>query len=186
MFDHFDLLAPIYDRVIRAGEIEIFVKMLDLPSPGILLDAGGGTGRISSHLDGLVEGVVVTDRSLGMLKKASDKTGLSATQSVSEQLPFNHAAFSRILVVDSLHHFRDQHRAMAEMLRVLEPGGRLVIKEPNLHRWQVKLIALLEKLTLMRSRFYYPTEICRMAQSHGACGSVVAQDPFMAWIIVNK
>ena len=84
MLDHFDLLAPIYDRVIRAAEIELFVEMLDLPSPGVLLDAGGGTGRISSHLDGLVEGVVVTDRSLGMLKKAANKKGLSATQAVSE------------------------------------------------------------------------------------------------------
>jgi demethylmenaquinone methyltransferase/2-methoxy-6-polyprenyl-1,4-benzoquinol methylase len=186
MFDHFNLLAPIYDRVIQSPDIEIFKQILNLPSSGLLLDAGGGTGRVSSQLLPFVAGVVLSDSSAGMLKQASRKPGLLPVQTTAETLPFASGSFDRILVVDALHHFRDQKRAMSDLIRVLAPSGRLLIQEPNLSRWQVKMIALFEKLALMRSHFYYPEEIGRMGQSMGANCQVIIEDGFAAWIIADK
>ena len=45
------------------------------------------------------------------------------------------------------------------MLRVLKPGGRLVIEEPDIDTFAVKLVALAEKLALMRSHFLRGEEI---------------------------
>ena len=50
IFDHFDFLAPIYDRVIRAPGESPLLELLSPPSPGWLLDAGGGTGRVAAAL----------------------------------------------------------------------------------------------------------------------------------------
>lgn len=186
MFDHFNLLAPIYDKVIQTPDIEIFRELLNLPSPGFLLDAGGGTGRVSSQLIPFVEGVVISDVSSGMLKQARRKSGLLPIQTMAESLPFASGTFDRVLVVDALHHFRDQKLAMSDLIRVLAPGGRLLIQEPNLSKWQVKMIALFEKLAFMKSHFYYPEQISRMGQSMGANCHVIVEDGFAAWIVADK
>ena len=49
MFDHFDFIAPLYDRIVRLPVSSRLCELLKLPTDGILLDAGGGTGRVSSR-----------------------------------------------------------------------------------------------------------------------------------------
>ena len=46
-------------------------------------------------------------------------------------LPFRDGAFASVLVRDLLHHLPDPRRAMAEAVRVLAPGGTLLVLEPN-------------------------------------------------------
>ena len=43
-FDHFKLLAPIYEIFIKPKQPEELMARMDLPAEGALLDAGGGTG----------------------------------------------------------------------------------------------------------------------------------------------
>ena len=73
MFDHFDIIAPFYDRVIHKLDLKRLIHLLKLPTRGRMLDAGGGTGRVSFRLRSLVDEVVVCDLSLFMLKQAKDK-----------------------------------------------------------------------------------------------------------------
>jgi demethylmenaquinone methyltransferase/2-methoxy-6-polyprenyl-1,4-benzoquinol methylase len=186
MFDHFNLLAPIYERVIPPPDVGQLKTFLRLPADGLLLDAGGGTGRVSAQLRSLVDHVVLTDVSGGMLKQAIQKERFLLSLAHAERLPFPDESFSRILVVDALHHFCNQGEAVSDLLRVLEPGGRLVIEEPDLDHWQVKMIALAEKLALMRSHFYSPTAIGEMVERHGLSAEIRRDDTFTAWIIVDK
>jgi ubiquinone/menaquinone biosynthesis C-methylase UbiE len=53
VLDHFDRLAPLYDRVIGPPNPARLQTLLDLPTPGRLLDAGGGTGRVTAQLRSL-------------------------------------------------------------------------------------------------------------------------------------
>jgi ubiquinone/menaquinone biosynthesis C-methylase UbiE len=151
-FDHFNVIAGLYDRAAQFTLTEPLAGLLSL-SPGVLLlDAGGGTGRVAATLRGLVREVVVADPSHGMLRHAAAK-GLASICAPAERLPFPSGTFDRIIMRDALHHVRDQGQSMSELWRVLAPGGRLLIIEPDIRQFMVKWIALMEKLLLMRSHF---------------------------------
>lgn len=160
--------------------------MLDLPFAGNLLDAGGGTGRVSGQLAPFVGQLVISDESPKMLAQAREKLRCCTAVAHAETLPFPDASFERIMVVDALHHFGSQRHAIAELVRVLKPGGRLVIEEPDLHRFSVKLVAIAEKVALMRSKFYTPEAIRDMVAAHGLQTSIETDGRFAAWIIADK
>lgn len=186
MLDHFGLLAPFYERVIPPPDMERWKELLDLPVTGSLLDAGGGTGRVSAQLRPFVDHLVISDESAKMLAQAQAKTLCCPVVGAAETLPFPDASFDRVMVVDALHHFANQRDAVADLVRVLKPGGRLVIEEPDLNRFSVKMVAVAEKLALMRSHFYYPNQIEEMLAALGLRTRVTGDGRFAAWIIGEK
>jgi len=186
LFDHFSLLAPFYDHVFSFRDPIRLRELLDLPTEGRLLDAGGGTGRVAQAFRGLVDHIVVADLSAPMLRQAAQKGGLDLAQAHAERLPFPDASFDRILIVDAFHHFCDHRQAAADLWRVLIPGGRLVIEEPNIEAWQVKLVALAERLMLMRSQFHSPGDMARLFETLGGRVDVHEDHGFNAWIVVEK
>jgi demethylmenaquinone methyltransferase/2-methoxy-6-polyprenyl-1,4-benzoquinol methylase len=153
-----------------------------LPVSGRLLDVGGGTGRVSSAIRDLVDEVVVADVSFGMLDKA-DRSSLKPVCGGSESLPFADNSFERVIMVDALHHVIQHADSAREMFRVLKPGGLLVIEEPDIRTFGVKLIALAEKLLLMRSHFLTPDQIAKLFVDGEK--SIRAEDG-TAWVVVKK
>lgn len=186
MFDHFRFLARCYDRVMGQADADRLSRLLRLPCDGLLLDVGGGTARVSHPLRHAVRAVIVADYSHGMLRQARAKEDVLPLRVVAEEMPFTEAAVDRMLVVDALHHFRDQRRSVGEMLRVLRPGGRLLIIEPDIRRVAVKAVAFAETLALMKSRFYEAEAVCAMARSFGGTATIAERDRFSYFITVDK
>jgi len=186
MLDHFDLLAPIYDLVIPPPDPARLRHLLRLPTDGRMLEAGGGTGRVSSRLLPLVGTLVINDLSAPMLKEAQQKGALQPVQSYVERLPFPDGSFERVFAVDALHHFNDHDTAVGELLRVLGEGGRLVIEEPDIRRFPVKIVALLEKLALMNSHFLSEDKILALVASHGYEAQIGCLSDFATCVVVDK
>ena len=105
MLDHFDIIAPIYDKFLDHSDHGTLFKLLQLPKNGLLLDAGGGTGRVSSKLRASGMKIVISDLSLKMLSQSHLKNDLIPVMAHVERLPFADNTFDRIIVVDALHHF---------------------------------------------------------------------------------
>ncbi|GAB4575899.1 MAG: hypothetical protein Kow0077_29720 [Anaerolineae bacterium] len=189
-FDHFRFVAPIYERVFDSdgADTRALREMLALPVDGLLLDAGGGTGRVSRQVADAVQGVVVLDASRGMLTRVRGGNSVWPALGVAEALPFPDGLFARILIVDAFHHFYEHQQAVRELWRVLAPGGRLVILEPNIERWQIKLIALAETVLLMRSRFYSAPalEALFARQENARVAADVDSNPYQFTLVVEK
>jgi demethylmenaquinone methyltransferase/2-methoxy-6-polyprenyl-1,4-benzoquinol methylase len=183
---HFDFLATFYERLMPAASAERFARLLALPCTGRLLDAGGGTGRVSSRLKDRVGNVVVSDLSLPMLRQTRNHGGIFPVQAHSERLPFADRVFMRALVVDAIHHFNDPDRVLSELMRVLVPGGRLVIEEPDIGRWPVRLVALAERAALMDSHFLPPVRIAAILEALGGRTRMEDDGRWRSWIIVDK
>lgn len=180
-FDHFDVIAPIYARVTYSS-LDKMRELAGLPAKGRLLDIGGGTGRVASALLKEVDEVVIADVSMGMLKQTHRST-LKPVCSHSESLPFPDSFFERVIMVDALHHVIDQPASAKEMLRVLKPSGLIIIEEPDINTFAVKLIALAEKLLLMRSHFLSPLQIASLFPAGNT--NIVSEDS-SAWVVILK
>jgi len=159
IIDHFGLLAPLYETFIPPKDPEEISTLADLPTSGALLDAGGGTGRVARFLLDKADTVVVADLSCKMLAEANQKEGLNPVCSPTEALPFPEHSFQRIIMVDALHHVINHKGTINELWRLLAPGGTIVIEEPDVRAFTVKLIAIAEKMVLMRSHFLSPPRI---------------------------
>ena len=185
IIDHFGLIASIYDHAIPLREVEQYIRLIELPVRGRLLDVGGGTGRVAKALMGKVSQAIVVDESMGMLSQAKIKDGLSLACSHSEALPFPADYFERVIMVDALHHVRNQQTSVGEIWRVVKPGGLVVILEPDVRRLSVKVLAILEKVLLMRSHFLSPERIAQLFGSPNAEPRIV-EDGFNAWVCIRK
>jgi demethylmenaquinone methyltransferase/2-methoxy-6-polyprenyl-1,4-benzoquinol methylase len=184
-FNHFDFIAPLYDRFIKPADPVILRSVLNLPNSGVLLDAGGGTGRSSSQLLDFVGGVVIIDSSMGMLAQAGQKGRFCMVCSNSEDLPFQDSYYESVIMVDALHHVRDYRQTLHELWRVVKPGGQIVIEEPDVRTFAGKIIAVFEKLVLMRSHFISPVKISDFLSELG-CTSRIMVVKNTAWIISEK
>lgn len=182
----FDLLGPVYDKVIQPKSPDAFNQPLKLPTEGWLLDVGGGTGRASSGLQEKVSHLVICDLSTPMLREAQAKGIRNLVQASATHLPFAEETFERIMVIDALHHMPAQKETVGEILRTLKREGRLLIEEPDIRLFGVKLIALMEKLALMKSFFHSPDQIKEMAESFGARAQVDSDGYGSAWVMADK
>ncbi|WP_258726034.1 demethylmenaquinone methyltransferase [Cellulomonas sp. NS3] len=95
-----------------------------------VLDLAAGTGTSSEPLADAGVRVVPCDLSLGMLsvgKRRRPDLGFVAGNAT--QLPFADASFDAVTISFGLRNVVDTEGALAEMLRVTRPGGRLVVCE---------------------------------------------------------
>jgi SAM-dependent methyltransferase len=95
-------------------------------APRRVLEVGCGQGwmaeRIASELG---VDVVALDQSEHMVELTRAR-GVEAVVGDVQELPFEDAAFDTVVALWMLYHVPDVDRALAELRRVLEPGGRLV------------------------------------------------------------
>jgi demethylmenaquinone methyltransferase/2-methoxy-6-polyprenyl-1,4-benzoquinol methylase len=154
--------------------------------PGeLLLDIGGGTGRVAQHLLTSGARIIVVDPAPGMLQGTRQK-GIDAVRGLAEQLPFASNSIPKILIVDAFHHFAQQPLAARELLRVLTPGGLLVIEEPDLRTTGTKIIAILEKIALMQTHFIAPPELAALFMRQGAELITITTENINAQIVLRK
>ena len=101
--------------------------------PGMsLLDVGSGTGvcaLLAQEIVGAAGRVVALDPSSGMLAVARARGVRETIIGCAEQLPFPSASFDCVSMGYMLRHIEDMHTVFAEVLRVLRPGGRIVLLE---------------------------------------------------------
>ncbi len=183
--DLFGLIAPLFNRASPLTEDDHLFRLVDLPPQASVLDVGGGTGRAGEAFSKRASRVVIADPSIGMLRLAARKDGLIAVRAVAEALPFVSNAFDRIIMVDAFHHVPGQEEAVGELIRVVKPGGRVVVEEPNIQKTGVKLIALIEKLLLFHPNFKDFNLIRKLFGEHGAM-TAVQEEKQTVWIVADK
>jgi len=113
------------------------VKLLEAEKPKMILDVATGTGDFAIQTLSLnPDKVIGIDISEGMLevgrKKMMDRgydAQIELLSGDSENLPFEQNKFDAVIVAFGVRNFENLEKGLAEMHRVLKPGGRMVVLE---------------------------------------------------------
>jgi demethylmenaquinone methyltransferase/2-methoxy-6-polyprenyl-1,4-benzoquinol methylase len=141
----FDKIAFRYDFLNRflSGGIDLYwrrraIRELKVTKPLTILDVATGTGDMAILMTRHLPGVQITgiDISSGMLDIGRQKVArqgldrqITLQSGDSESLHFPDAHFDAITVAFGVRNFENLEKGLREMLRVLKPGGRLVVLE---------------------------------------------------------
>ncbi len=135
--DYYDAFSNGYDDGRNVG----YHKLIDDQAAALVkrvgtdkdvLEIGCGTGLVLERVVRFARSAQGIDISPGMLKKAQER-GLTVQEGDCTDLPFEDESFDTVYSFKVLAHVPDVDRALAEMLRVLRPGGHMVIDVYNRH-----------------------------------------------------
>jgi demethylmenaquinone methyltransferase/2-methoxy-6-polyprenyl-1,4-benzoquinol methylase len=144
--DVFDSVAARYDLMndLMSGGIHRIWKRFTIELSGVrrgnrILDIAGGTGDLAARFAPMVgdEGeVILADINASMLRVGRDRLidrgvpgNLFYVQADAQHLPFPDDHFDCITIAFGLRNVTDKDLALRSMLRVLKPGGRLLVLE---------------------------------------------------------
>jgi demethylmenaquinone methyltransferase / 2-methoxy-6-polyprenyl-1,4-benzoquinol methylase len=174
----FDRIAPVYDAMNRVMTLGLDQRWRRASAAAVVhpgdrvLDACCGTGDLALaavRAGGRVTGLDFSER---MLERARRKSGeIEWLRGDVLALPFEDGAFDAATVGFGVRNLEDLERGLAELRRVLRPGGRLAILEitrprgvlaPFYKLWFDRLVPLLGKLLPGGSAYsYLPASVRR-------------------------
>ena len=135
----FDRTAPHYDWINGVMSLGSGVRYrrdalrrAGLAPGDRILDVAIGTGlvaRAARDILGGGDGVTGVDLSMGMLVEARKNPPITLVQGVAERLPVADACMDFVTMGYALRHVTDFESTFREYLRVLKPGGKLLILE---------------------------------------------------------
>jgi ubiquinone/menaquinone biosynthesis C-methylase UbiE len=150
---------------------ESVINKLDELSFNNLLDVGCGTGNllklISTRYDVQISGVDLTPKMLNITRiKLGDEADLKVAD--SEELPFDNDKFDMVICTDSFHHYPHPEKVLAEIRRVLQQDGMLLIADPYTPAPLRQLVNLYFKLSRSGDVKVYPeSDIRKLLEEAG-------------------
>lgn len=150
----YDRMTEVYDPPMTHRHFleddryaNIIDSVADGPAAQLILDAGCGNGWLASMYKGphAVVGLELADNNLVRIQALgihAVKYNLDAPP-----LPFADGVFDTVVCSETLEHIFAPDLLLAEILRVLKPGGRAILTVPNLHSFRNRFDMLVGKWT---------------------------------------
>ncbi len=157
---------------------------------GHVVEYGAGMGTISQQLAPLAERLTLVEPStnlVGILRgkfRDDPKVEVDVDSLEEHAARIGAAAVDTVVMVNVLEHIEDDCQALADLFRILRPGGRLLIFVPALH-------SLMSKLDLMFGHFrrYHRTDLAEKVAKAGGEVEFCRYFDFLGilpWFFLNK
>ncbi len=176
----FDRLASRYDAwyttplgaFVNIREKEVLFRLADVQPGERALDVGCGTGDYTLALARQGVQAIGIDLAPAMLAVATRKAkaiGLPVEYlwGTAETLPFPAESFNLVVSVTTLEFVNSPPAVVAEMMRVLRPGGRLVVGVLNAWSLWAWVYRRQKGTVYVYAHFFNPPELIRLLQSYG-------------------
>jgi len=142
--DYFDEVAPKWDEMRRGFFSEAVrekaFSIAELEKGKIAADVGAGTGFMTEGLVNKGLKVIAIDQSEHMLAEIRRKFqavgGIECKRGRAENLPVPDLAVDYVFANMVLHHVESPPKAIEEMVRILKPGGRLIVTDLDEHHFE--------------------------------------------------
>jgi len=160
-----------------------------------ILDVACGTGDFSieiarhTHPDTVVRGIDLSDGMLAVMRDKVLRLGLdsriAAQKGDCENMPFEDGSFDVVTIGFGIRNFEHREKALKEILRVLKPGGKLVILELSVP--EIPVIRGLYKLYFTRLLPWIGGKVSGDASAYGYLpASVLKFPPKKEWMALMR
>jgi SAM-dependent methyltransferase len=125
-------------KLVSAWQLPI--EWLNVPTGGVALDVGSGPGNVTASLaraagaDGLALGVDISEPMLTRAVEAQAGPNVGFLRADAQQLPFRDETFDAVTSLAVLQLIPNPSATLAEIARVLKPGGRVALMVPTAGR----------------------------------------------------
>ena len=119
----------------RIFHVQLLLRYFGPLTGARVLDVGCGKGRFARVLQDAHPGARITAFDLSEAMLQFVPAGIARTGGSMTSLPYRADLFDAVYATESLEHAIDIEAAVAEMCRVLTPGGKLVIIDKNAEHW---------------------------------------------------
>jgi ubiquinone/menaquinone biosynthesis C-methylase UbiE len=121
-----------------------FILAKSLPLPGHVLEIGTGKGRFLAALAKHASPITTLDVDMAQqraaklhVRHAGLRQRIRYVIHNAEQLPWDDASFSSVVCVNTFHHLARPQKVLEQMVRVLKPGGKLVLCDLSPRGFQI-------------------------------------------------
>jgi len=138
-----EMSIPAYDRINRfatLGQVSKWRGMVQdrLPAKGRILEVGCGPGSFAEEvvgrdlvcLDPIPEMLRCAESRVNPKRAARGDSAVEFVEATAEDLPFDDNSFDAVCSLFSFRDWYDKRAGLSEVLRVLKPGGIIVIVDP--------------------------------------------------------
>ena len=135
----YDIFTSLLGLGVNRSNSRMVIELAKIKSGDKVLDVGCGTGNLtltakaSAGAGGSVYGIDAAPEMIEVARKKARQAGLDVTFDIGliEKIPFPEATFDAVINRLMIHHLPDdlKRQAFAEILRVLKPGGHLLVAD---------------------------------------------------------
>jgi SAM-dependent methyltransferase len=186
-------MADVFELELLAEMPNYYGWIMETLAPfvrGNVIEYGAGTGTISQRLTTLADKLVLVEPSadLAAVLRAmfrDDPKVMVINESLEQHaLRIGAATVDTVVMVNVLEHVEDDRQALAQLFRILQPGGHLLIFVPALQK-------LMSKLDLMFGHFrrYHRTDLVQKVAQAGGEAELCRYFDFLGilpWFFLNK
>lgn len=158
----FDKVYKHYDKFIdmfNLNKMDEIKDVLKLRGDEIVLDIGGGTGRLADYISKDCRLVYVLDESKGMLSKVGTNTKVVPVLGDALDTGFDNNSIDVVIMSDVLHHIKMQEILIDEAYRILGNNGKLLILDFEKKHIKIKILRIFEYILFGKLYFRTGKEI---------------------------
>lgn len=161
----FDRVFKHYDNFIKLfnlNKIKEIKEALELRGDEVVIDIGGGTGKLAEYISDCCQIVYVLDESKGMLSKVKANEKVVTVLGDALYTIFDSSSIDVVIMSDMLHHIENQSELIKEIYRVLKEDGKLLILDFEKKHIKTKVLRVFEYILFGKLYFRTSKEVINL------------------------